>query len=54
VQNILLQDQCPADTAGHIGTAFDGVANQDILNALGADSPNVQPTCSSSEYGPGI
>jgi triacylglycerol esterase/lipase EstA (alpha/beta hydrolase family) len=54
VQNILLQDQCPADTAGHIGTAFDGVANQDILNALGADSPNFQPTCSSSEYGPGI
>jgi len=54
VQNILIQDQCPADTAGHIGMAFDGVVNQDVLNALGADSSTFTPTCSSSEYGPGI
>lgn len=54
VQNITIQNQCPADSTGHVGTAFDGVVNQDVLNALGADSPTFAPTCSASEYGPSI
>lgn len=54
VQNITIQDQCSQDSTGHIGMAFDGVVNQDVLNALGADSSTFTPTCDSSEYGPGI
>lgn len=52
VTNITIQKQCPADGAGHIGMAFDGVVNQDVLNALGGTS--TAPTCTASEYGPGI
>jgi len=45
VTNILLQDQCPADPVGHIAIFLDGPTVQDILNQLGADVPDFQPTC---------
>ena len=54
VQNITIQKQCPNDTTGHIGMAYDQPALQDTLNALGADSPSFAPTCTASGYGPGI
>lgn len=47
VQNVTLQNQCPGDSVGHIGMAFDGPAFQDVLQAL-AGNPDVaafQPTC---------
>jgi len=46
VQDIDLQHQCPADPVGHIGMFTDGPALQDVVNALGADSPTFRPTCS--------
>jgi hypothetical protein len=49
VTNILLQNQCPSDPVAHIGMFDDGVALQDTLNALGADSPTFTPTC--TNYG---
>lgn len=52
VTDITIQKQCPNDGTGHIGVAFDGVVNQDVLNALGGTSTPV--TCTPSEYGPGI
>jgi len=52
VQNITIQNQCPADTTGHIGMAYDQPALEDTLNALGADSSTFQPTC--ANYGAGI
>lgn len=52
VQNITIQNQCPADTTGHIGMAYDQPALEDTLNALGADSLTFQPTC--GNYGAGI
>ena len=39
VTNILLQDQCPANTAEHVGIIFDPVALQWMLNALGRRGP---------------
>ncbi len=45
-QNILLQDQCSSDFTEHIGIIYDPVALQDVMNALGPDSPTFHPTCS--------
>jgi triacylglycerol esterase/lipase EstA (alpha/beta hydrolase family) len=45
-QNILLQDQCPTDFTEHLGIIYDPVALQDVMNALGPDSPSFRPVCS--------
>jgi triacylglycerol esterase/lipase EstA (alpha/beta hydrolase family) len=34
VTNILVQDQCPADTSDHLGLAYDPIALHDVRNAL--------------------
>ena len=46
VQNILLQNQCPKDTVGHIGLFADSPALQNVMNQLGPNNPNFQPVCS--------
>ncbi len=46
VQNITLQDQCATDFTEHLGIIYDPVALQDVMNALGPNSPAFQPTCS--------
>lgn len=45
VQNITLQDQCPQDASDHISIPYDSNALQDMINALGPDSPSFQPSC---------
>jgi triacylglycerol esterase/lipase EstA (alpha/beta hydrolase family) len=45
VTNILLQDQCPKDPAGHIAMFLDGPTIQNILNQLGANVPGFRPAC---------
>jgi triacylglycerol esterase/lipase EstA (alpha/beta hydrolase family) len=45
VQNITLQNQCSQDASDHISIPYDSNALQDVVNALGADSPNFQPQC---------
>ena len=45
-QNILLQNQCSIDFTEHLGIIYDPVALQDVINALGTDSPTFRPTCS--------
>src|SRR5215469_1101651 len=45
VENITLQSQCPQDASDHISIPYDSNALQDMINALGADSPGFQPTC---------
>jgi len=45
VQNITLQSQCPRDGSDHISIPYDSNALQDMVNALGADSPSFQPSC---------
>jgi triacylglycerol esterase/lipase EstA (alpha/beta hydrolase family) len=45
VENILLQTQCPNDTASHLSIPYDAVALQDVINALGPDSQSFQPRC---------
>jgi triacylglycerol esterase/lipase EstA (alpha/beta hydrolase family) len=45
VQNITLQNQCPQDHSDHISIAYDSNALQDMVSALGADSPSFQPSC---------
>jgi triacylglycerol esterase/lipase EstA (alpha/beta hydrolase family) len=45
VQNITLQDQCPQDASDHLSIPYDSNALQDMINALGPDSPSFQPTC---------
>jgi triacylglycerol esterase/lipase EstA (alpha/beta hydrolase family) len=47
VQNITLQNQCSQDASDHLSIAYDSNALQDMVNALGADSPSFQPACSS-------
>ena len=47
VQNITLQNQCPQDHSDHLSIGYDSNALQDVLNALGPDSPDFQPTCAS-------
>jgi triacylglycerol esterase/lipase EstA (alpha/beta hydrolase family) len=49
VENILIQDQCPDDPTGHIGLSFDSPTIQNVLNELGPDVPDFQPTC--EDYG---
>ena len=53
VQNITLQDQCHLDLSDHLGIPYDPVAIQDVMNALGPDSPSFNPTCSLSLPGVG-
>ncbi|WP_328660240.1 esterase/lipase family protein [Nocardia salmonicida] len=50
VTNILLQDQCPDNPVGHIGLFLDSPTMQNILNALGPNTPDFKPTCTG--YGP--
>src|SRR5580692_11612693 len=45
VQNITLQSQCPQDGSDHLSIPYDSNALQDMVNALGADSPTFQPAC---------
>jgi triacylglycerol esterase/lipase EstA (alpha/beta hydrolase family) len=45
-QDILLQNQCGFDFTEHLGIIYDPVALQDVMNALGTDSPTFRPTCS--------
>jgi triacylglycerol esterase/lipase EstA (alpha/beta hydrolase family) len=45
VQNITLQNQCPQDHSDHLSIGYDSNALQDVINALGPDSPDFQPTC---------
>jgi triacylglycerol esterase/lipase EstA (alpha/beta hydrolase family) len=45
VQNITLQSQCPQDASDHISIPYDSNALQDMINALGPDSPDFQPSC---------
>lgn len=45
VENTLIQNQCPADPVGHVGMFDDSPAIQDVLNDLGPDDPDFQPTC---------
>jgi triacylglycerol esterase/lipase EstA (alpha/beta hydrolase family) len=45
-QNILVQDQCGSDSTEHVGIIYDPVALQDVMNALGPDSPTFHPVCS--------
>ncbi len=45
VQDITLQSQCPQDASDHLSIAYDSNALQDMINALGPDSPTFQPTC---------
>lgn len=52
VENILIQDQCPDNPTGHIGISFDSPTIQNVLNELGPDVPDFQPTCEG--YGIGI
>jgi triacylglycerol esterase/lipase EstA (alpha/beta hydrolase family) len=47
VQNIILQNQCPQDASDHLSIGYDSNALQDVVNALGQDSPNFQPSCAS-------
>jgi triacylglycerol esterase/lipase EstA (alpha/beta hydrolase family) len=44
-ENITLQDQCPVDGTDHLGIPYDMVAIQDVVNALGPDSPTFEPVC---------
>jgi triacylglycerol esterase/lipase EstA (alpha/beta hydrolase family) len=45
VQNITLQNQCPQDASDHLSIGYDSNALQDMINALGPDSPGFQPAC---------
>ncbi len=50
VQNITLQNQCSQDDSSHLALPYDSNALQDVVNALGADDPNFQPSCSSTGW----
>jgi triacylglycerol esterase/lipase EstA (alpha/beta hydrolase family) len=47
VQDVTLQSQCPQDHSDHISIPYDSNALQDMINALGPDSPGFQPSCAS-------
>src|SRR5580658_1680425 len=47
VQNITLQNQCPQDSSDHLSIPYDSNALQDLINALGPDTPGFQPACAS-------
>lgn len=52
VTNILLQDQCPDNTVGHMGVALDGPTLETIENVLGPNDPDFKPIC--GNYGPSM
>ena len=52
VTNIVIQDQCPDDTVGHIGIVFDSPALQNVVNQLGPNAPGFKPSCTG--YGIGV
>ncbi len=45
VRNITLQKQCSQDASDHLSIGYDSNALQDMVNALGPDSPSFQPAC---------
>jgi len=49
VQNVVLQNQCPADLTEHVGIIYDPVALQDVMSALANNSrkavPLPRPSC---------
>jgi len=45
VQNITLQNQCSQDASDHLSIGYDSNALQDMVNALGPDSPGFHPVC---------
>lgn len=45
VQNITLQNQCSQDASDHLSIGYDSNALQDVVNALGPDSPGFRPAC---------
>ena len=47
VQDVTLQSQCSQDHSDHISIPYDSNALQDMINALGPDSPGFQPSCAS-------
>lgn len=47
VQDILLQNQCSQDHSDHLSIPYDSNALQDVANALGADNPSFEPSCTS-------
>ena len=46
VENTVLQDQCSTDFTEHLGILYDPIALQDVMNALGPDTPGFRPSCS--------
>ncbi|MFF3494804.1 esterase/lipase family protein [Streptomyces sp. NPDC002795] len=52
VTNILLQDQCPDNSVGHMGVALDGPTLENIENVLGPNDPDFKPVC--ANYGPAV
>ncbi len=46
VTNILIQDQCPNDTVGHIGMFADSPVLQNVMNQLGSNVAGFKATCS--------
>lgn len=52
VTNILIQNQCPASTVGHIGMLEDYPTLQNVINQLGPNDAGFRPIC--SDYGLGI
>jgi triacylglycerol esterase/lipase EstA (alpha/beta hydrolase family) len=45
VSDITLQAQCPQDGSDHLSIPYDSNALQDVVNALGPDSPTFSPSC---------
>jgi triacylglycerol esterase/lipase EstA (alpha/beta hydrolase family) len=45
VQDITLQLQCSQDRSDHLSIPYDSNALQDVVNALGSDNPDFQPSC---------
>jgi triacylglycerol esterase/lipase EstA (alpha/beta hydrolase family) len=45
VQNITVQNQCSQDASDHLSIGYDSNALQDVISALGSDSPGFQPAC---------
>lgn len=45
VRNITVQNQCPQDASDHLSIGYDSNALQDVISALGPDSPGFQPAC---------
>jgi hypothetical protein len=43
-----LQTECPQDHSDHLSIGYDSNALQDVVNALGPDSPAFQPTCAAA------